>query len=490
MRFVIAMMKHETNTFSPVPTPLASFQQRGDIFGPQVLETFQGTNTPMAAFIDLAGKEGAEIVTPVAAEAWPSGPVHADAYREISEAICQAVAHGCDALFLDLHGAMVSQETDDGEGTLLRRIRHIAPNLPIAVALDLHANLTEEMIANCTAIAGYQTYPHVDTYEAGKKVGQIVIGALKGKLRPAMAWMSCPMVPHTLRMGTSEPPMGDLVAAARAEEKNALAVSVFGGFPLADISQAGLSVVAVTDGDRDRAEQICRQLSREAWRRREEFIYQAEPLAQSIARAARMIEGPILLIDHADNCASGGTQDTMAVVAEVIRQGVDNVAVGAIRDPEAVAAMIKAGVGNTITLPLGGKMDMPTIGRKGEPLEITGTVRVISDGRFVVRGPMYTGLTMNMGRTVVLDAGSLEFVVVEKNHEPFDLGIFRSVGIEPTAKRYLLLKSRIHYRAGFLPIARAVVECNGVGVTGSDYSQFQFNKLRRPIFPLDLNTEF
>ena len=152
--------------------------------------------------------------------------------------------------------------------------------------------------------------------------------------------------------------------------------------------------------------------------------------------------------------------------------------------------MIKAGVGNTITLPLGGKMDMPTIGRKGEPLEITGTVRVISDGRFVVRGPMYTGLTMNMGRTVVLDAGSLEFVVVEKNHEPFDLGIFRSVGIEPTAKRYLLLKSRIHYRAGFLPIARAVVECNGVGVTGSDYSQFQFIKLRRPIFPLDLNTEF
>jgi len=298
------------------------------------------------------------------------------------------------------------------------------------------------------------------------------------------------MIPHTLRMGTSEPPMSNLVAAARAEERNALAVSVFGGFPLADISQAGLSVVAVTDGDRDRAEQICRTMSREAWRLRKEFIYRGEPLLQSVNRAARTKEGPVLLIDHADNCASGGTQDTMAVVAEVIRQGLDNVAVGSIRDPEAVAAMIKAGVGNKITLPLGGKMDMPSIGRKGEPLELTGRVRVISDGRFVPRGPMLTGVAQDMGRTVVLDAGPLEFVVSEKNHEPFDLGIFRSVGIEPTAKRYLLLKSRIHYRAGFLPIAKTIVECNGVGVTGSDYTQFKFIKLRRPIFPLEQNTEF
>jgi microcystin degradation protein MlrC len=489
MRFVIGMMKHETNTFSPVPTPLASFQQEADIFEPRA-QAFQGTNTALAAFIDLARKEGAEIVTPVAASAWPSGPVDADAYRAISEAICRAVAKGCDALFLDLHGAMVSQETDDGEGTLLQRIRRIAPNLPIAVALDLHANITEEMVANCTAIAGYQTYPHVDMYETGKKAGQIIIEVLHRKVSPAMAWMSCPMIPHTLRMGTSEPPMSNLVAAARAEERNALAVSVFGGFPLADIAQAGLSVVAVTDGDRDRAEQICRTMSREAWRLRKEFIYRGEPLAQSVSRAVRTKEWPVLLIDHADNCASGGTQDTMAVVAEVIRQGLDNVAVGSIRDPEAVAAMIQAGVGKKITLPLGGKMDMPSIGRKGEPLEVTGRVRVISDGRFVPRGPMLTGVAQDMGRSVVLDAGPLEFVVSEKNHEPFDLGIFRSLGIEPTAKRYLLLKSRIHYRAGFLPIAKTIVECNGVGVTGSDYTQFKFIKLRRPIFPLEQNTEF
>jgi microcystin degradation protein MlrC len=283
--------------------------------------------------------------------------------------------------------------------------------------------------------------------------------------------------------------MGDLVAMARAaEEENALAVTVFGGFPLADFSDAGLSTVVVTNANRPLAEQLAARLADAAWERRHEFVYQAEPLAQSVARAQEFSEGPVLLIDHADNCASGGTQDTMAVVEEILRQGLEDVAVGAIRDPEAVARLIGIGVGNTARIPLGGKVDMPSIGKKGAPLEVAGKVRVISDGDFVVRGPMYTGVQMHMGKAVVFDTGKVQLLVIENNHEPFDLGMFRSVGIEPTAKRYLLLKSRLHYRAGFLPIAKHIVECNGTGVTSSDYSQFKFSKVRRPIFPLDPNT--
>jgi microcystin degradation protein MlrC len=487
MKFVIAMMKHETNTFSPVPTPFESFAQNAAHFGADAYNAFKGTNTPMAAFIDLAEKEGAEITTPIAAEAWPSGKVHADAYERITGAICDAVAKGCDAVLLDLHGAMVSELTDDGEGTLLERIRGLAPGVPIAVALDLHANVTEKMIVNSTVIAGYTTYPHVDMYDAGKRSGRMLIDMLKGGLKPTMAWANRPMLAHTLRMGTDEAPMGDLVARAKAiEGKDALAVTVFGGFPLADFQDAGLSVVSVTDDNPELAQEISQNLAQQAWQRRSEFVYDAEPLAASVARAAKLADGPILLIDHADNCASGGTQDTMAVVAEVMRQKLADVAVGAIRDPEAVQKMIASGVGSRVTIPLGGKMDMPSIGRKGEPLEVTGTVKVISNGEFVVQGPMYTGVKMNMGNTAVLDAGSIQFVVIENNHEPFDLGMFRSVGIEPTAKRYLLLKSRIHYRAGFKPIAKHIVECNGTGVTGSDYSQFKFEKVRRPIYPLDI----
>jgi microcystin degradation protein MlrC len=179
----------------------------------------------------------------------------------------------------------------------------------------------------------------------------------------------------------------------------------------------------------------------------------------------------------------------MAVVAEVMRQGLEDVAVAAICDPEAVERMAAAGVGARVTLPLGGKVDMPAIGRKGAPLTVTGVVRVLSNGEFTVRGPMYTGVRTFLGRTAVLDTGSLEIVVISRHHEPFDLGVLRSVGIEPTAKRFLLLKSRIHYRAGFLPIARHVVECAGEGVTSSDLGLFRFRKVRRPILPLDAGAE-
>ena len=490
MRFVIAMMKHETNTFSPVPTPFESFGNRGAYFGKEAYDAFKGTKTPMGAFIDLALEEKAEIVTPIAAEAFPSGPVHRDAYERITDTICQAVQQGCDALFLDLHGAMVSEVTQDGEGTLLERIGRIAPDLPIGVALDMHTNLTQKMVENCTVIAGYKTYPHVDMYETGVRAGKILIQTLKGEIRPAMAWGSRPMLPHTLRMGTHEPPMKDLIAMAKeSEREGTLAVTVFAGFPLADIHDAGLSVVVVTEADQEVARKICEKLLDAAWERRSDFVYRSEPLSESVTRAKQLTEGPILLIDHADNCASGGTQDTMAVLTEVIRQGLEDVAVAAIRDPEAVAQLIDAGVGARVTIKLGGKMDMPSIGRKGEPLEVSGVVRLISDGEFIIKGPMYTGVRAYMGRSVVLDTGNVQILVIEHNHEPWDLEVFRTVGIEPTTKRYLLLKSRLHYRAGFLPIARHIVECDGVGVTTSAYSQFTFEKVRRPIYPLDLEAQ-
>ena len=487
MRVVVAMMSHETNTFSPVPTPLSSFGPKGPYRGRAAAEAYRGTNTPMAAFLDIFDEAGAEIETPVAGNAHPSGPVAASAYREMSDLICQAVDRGCDALCLDLHGAMVAETTDDGEGTLLARLRAQRPDLPIAVALDLHANLTDEIIDNCTVLTGYRTYPHVDTYDTGARAGRILLAALRGEARPVMRWGHNPMLAHTLRMNTSVSPMKDLIdMALEAEQGGLLDVSAFGGFPMADIPRPGLSVVAVADGDGDAARETADRLLTQAWSDRADFVFHPEPLADSIARAKSLTEGPIILVDHADNCASGGTQDTMPVLAEALRQGLTDMAVFAIRDPAAVAHMIKAGVGSRVTLQLGGKVDMPAIGRRGEPLEVSGVVRAITDGEFLVTGPMSTGTRAHMGRTAVLDTGGVEIVVTELNHEPWDLGCFRSVGIEPTQRRYLLLKSRIHFRAGFEPIAKHIIECDGVGVTSSDYSLFNFTKLERPAYPLDL----
>ena len=489
LRAVVAMMEHETNTFSPVPTPLARFGTPEVPTGPEVYRQFKGTGTGIGAFLDVAEAEGMEIVTPIAGNAAPSGAVEKHAYDTLCDAIVEAVQAGCDVCFLDLHGAMVAETTPDGEGTLLARIRTLAPDLPIAVSLDLHANLTDEIVDNCTALVGYKTYPHIDMYEAGEHAGRIVVRALKGEIEPVMAWGMRPILAQTLRMGHDDRPMGPLLEMAReAERQGLLGASVFGGFPLADIWHAGLSVVTVADRDRAAAQTACEKLLAAAWEEREQFVFESEPLADTITRAKRAEEGPVILLDHADNSASGGTQDTVAVLREVLDQGLEDVAMFGLCDPQAVAEMERAGVGATLTLKLGGKVDMPTIGRKGEPLEITGKVRAITDGEFVITVPMGRGTITNMGRTAVFDTGRVQVVVCSLHTEPYDLGCFRSVGIEPTAKRYVILKSRIHYRAGFRAIAKQELACDGVGVTSSDNALFDFKAVRRPIYPLDPDT--
>jgi microcystin degradation protein MlrC len=293
-----------------------------------------------------------------------------------------------------------------------------------------------------------------------------------------------------MRQASDDHPNSKLQARCRAiEAEGALAASLFVGFPHADIANAGLSAVVVANGDPARANAWCDELLDMAWVEREAFVYRPEPLAQSLARAKAMSEGPVVLLDHYDNAASGGTMDSMTVLAGILREGFENVAVFAIHDPWAVAEMMRAGIGSEVTLPLGGKLDMPSIGLKGEPLAVSGTVKLISNGRFRNRGPMGRGVLMDMGPSVVFDTGKVEIVVISRHQEPNDAACFASVGIEAAEKRYLMLKSRVHWRAGFLPIAKAIVECAGTGVCTSDYGMLDFKHVRRPIFPLDrLNT--
>jgi microcystin degradation protein MlrC len=273
--------------------------------------------------------------------------------------------------------------------------------------------------------------------------------------------------------------------------EGALAASLFTGFPHADITNAGLSAVVVTDGDRKLAEDLRDELLDRAWVEREAFLYQIEPLQQSVARAKAMPppdagEGPIVLLDHYDNCASGGTMDTTVVLGEILRQGLEGVAAFAIYDPEAVRQAIAAGIGAELTLPIGGKIKMPAIPAESPPLTVTGMVKTISSGRYCNRGPMARGVQMDMGPAVVLDTGPVEIVLISRHVEPSDLNCLSSLGIDPSQKRYVMLKSRIHWRAGLGSMAKAVVDCAGVGVCTSDYGQLEFKKVRRPIYPLDL----
>ena len=494
MRLLIAMMKHETNTFSPVPTPLARFGNGpGPLYGDAAIRAYRGTGTGLGAYLDLAAREGAEIALPIAAGASPSGPVEDAAYKHITDTICEAAARGgFDGIMLDLHGAMVTENLEDGEGEFLKRLRAIDPVTPIAVSLDMHANLYDAMIANATVVTGYRTYPHIDTYETAKLAGEILLRAMRGEVNPVMTWRNEPMLPHVMRQGTDDHPNKELqnrCAAMSAE--GALAASLFTGFPHADITNAGLSAVVVTDGDRKLAEELRDELLGRAWVEREAIVYKLEPLQQSVARAKAMPsaqpgEGPIVLLDHYDNCASGGTMDTTVVLAEILRQGLEDVAAFAIYDPSAVQQAIAAGIGAAVTLSIGGKIKMPAIPDESPPLTVIGIVKTISNGRYKNRGPMARGAAMDMGPAVVLDTGAAEIVLISRHVEPSDLNCLSSLGIDPLQKRYMMLKSRIHWRAGLGPMAKAVVECAGIGVCTSDYGQLKFDKVRRPIYPLDL----
>jgi microcystin degradation protein MlrC len=489
MRVVIAMMKHETNTFSPVPTPIERFA-RGFPLPPRgrdAYDAFKGTGTALGAFIDLAERENWDIVIPIAAQAAPSAPVQDAAYTEMTNAICDEIVKGCDAIMLDLHGAMVTESLEDGEGALLARIRAIAPDTPVAVALDMHTNLYPAITDNVTTLAGYQTYPHIDNYETGVRAGEALIKSIKGEATPTIAWGHRPMLPHVMRQGTGDFPNAELQTRAHdMEQGEAMIATLFTGFPHADIHNAGLSVVVVTDGDPDAAQRLCDELLDSAWDDRAAWVYQIEPLEESMARAKKVTDGPVVLLDHYDNSASGGTMDTMTVLGAILDAGLDDVAAFAICDPEAVATLIDAGVGATVTLPLGGKTDMPSINKTGEPREVTGRVKLISDGLYRNQGPASTGMLMDMGPTVVFDTGKVEIVVVSRQQEPNDKNCLLSLGIDPTRKKYLMLKSRIHYRAGYGDIAKEVIECAGTGVCTSDYSQLTFKNVRRPIYPLDL----
>jgi microcystin degradation protein MlrC len=489
MRLVIAQMKHETNTFSPVPTPLERFARAGTrpLEGPAVRDAFKNTGSAIGAFIDLAEKAGAQVAYPVAGNAAPSAPVENDAYEAMAARIVEAVAAGCDAVLLDLHGAMVTRAHDDGEGELLGRIRKVAPGIPIGVALDMHTNLFPAMVQHATVIAGYQTYPHVDMYETGMRAGRPILKMLEGKGRAEMAWGTRPMLPHVMRQSSLDQPNKDIQARAKEMERRgeALCATFFVGFPHADIPYAGSSAVVVTDGDARKARRLCDELLDMAWSAREEFVYRIEPLEKSILKAKQLRGGPVVLLDHYDNCASGGTMDTMAVLGALLDAGLEDAAAFAVCDPRAVDQMKRAGVGARVTLPLGGKTDMPALALKGKPRSITGNVRRIVNGIYRNEGPMARGEVADMGPSAVLDTGKVEIAVISRHVEPHDIASFRTLGIEPARKRYVLLKSRVHWRAGLGDLARAVIECAGEGVCTSDYSQLRFNRVRRPVYPLD-----
>ena len=491
MRLFLAMMSHETNTFSNVPTDRAQFEARDLRYGGEIVEAYRGTGTCLGGMIGAAERLGATLVPSVAAAASPAGRVTRDIYQHVKDRMLADLASAgrLEGVLLDLHGAMVPEGLDDGEGDLIAAVRAaVGPKVPIAVTLDFHGNLTRAMVEGADLLHGYKTYPHVDMAERGVEAAERLAEIIAGRLTPTAAFRKPPLLPPLGNQGTARGPMRRLYDLADEMERDprVITVSVFAGFPYADIPEAGLGVYVATREDPALAESLAEQLARTAWDHRHEFVHAALPVKDAVAAALAAEGRPIVLADMADNTGGGAAGDGTEILRELLRVGARRAVVACLWDPRAVAACAQAGVGQRITLDVGGKVD----DRHGAPLTVSGVVRVLSDGRFVHKGPMMRGLPGRLGPTAVLDVDDVKVILISHRWQTLDPEMIRFVGIDPLEEKIVVVKSTIHYRAAFEPIARQIVEVDAPGLSSSNLGRFRFERVRRPIFPLDPDTAY
>jgi microcystin degradation protein MlrC len=488
VRIFVAMVSHETNTFSTIPTDRAQFEARDLRYGGEIVEAYRGTGTCLGGMIDVAVQRGLTLVPSVAASASPAGRVTKDIYEDLKGRLLDDLvkAGPPQGVLLDLHGAMVPEGLEDGEGDLLAAVRSVVgPTLPVVVTLDFHANVTRAMARHATLLHGYKTYPHIDMAERGQEAAARLIDVTEGRLRPTVALRQPPLLPPIAGQLTARGPMRRLYdLAGRLERRpGVISISVFAGFPLADVHDAGLSVYVATHADQALADECADRLAQTAWEHRREFIHHALPVREAVATALTLsgTGGPVVLADIADNTGGGAAGDTTEILREVLRVGARGTTVACLWDPEAVQACLGAGVGARLTLSVGGKID-PS---HGAPVAVTGRVRTLSDGRFVHHGPMFRGLEGRLGPTAVVDVDGVKIIVISHRWQTLDPEMIRFVGIDPRGERLLVVKSTIHYRAAFEPIAHAIVEVDAPGLSSSNLARFAFTRVRRPIFPLD-----
>jgi microcystin degradation protein MlrC len=485
------MLSHETNTFSNVPTDRAQFEARDLRYGGEIVETYRGTGTCLGGMIAAAERLGITLLPSVAASASPAGLVTRDIYEHVKQRMLADLkaAGRVDGVLLDLHGAMVPEGLDDGEGDIIAAVRQaVGPDVPIAVTLDFHGNLGKDMIAGADLLHGYKTYPHVDMAERGAEAAERLVQVIDRRIKPTAAWRKPPLMPPLGRQGTARGPMRRLYDLAGEMEKDpkVVSISLFAGFPYADIPDAGLGIYVVTDGDQALAERLADRLARVAWEHRHEFIHTALPVKEAVAKALAAEGRPIVLADMADNTGGGAAGDGTEILRELLRLGARSTTVACIWDAAAVQECVKAGVGARVTLDVGGKVD----DRHGAPVRVTGTVRTLSDGRFIHRGPMMHGLPGRLGATAVLDVNDVKVILITYRWQTLDPEMIRFVGIDPLMEKVLVVKSTIHYRAAFEPIAKEIIEVDAPGLSSSNLARFSYRRIRRPIFPLDPDTVY
>ena len=479
----IGGIMHESNTFSDTRTDYGAFSQT---FARYLINAWEETHHEMAGFIQGATQYDYTAHPTLMASATPAGPVTDDAFDRLTDMLIQHLKSipKYDGLLLALHGALVAESYPDGDGEILRRLREaLGRDLPIVVTLDQHANVSEQMVAESTALVIYKTTPHIDQRQRGLQAAELMMRILRDEVTPAQALAKPPMLLNILYHNTSVPPMVPILTAAKQLEMrtDVLAASVAVGYPYADVYEAGPAFVVTTDDNPKLAQTEADRLSDMLWRVREELTLDLPDAAQAVEQAVASDEHPVIFVEMGDNIGGGSPGDSTFVLAELRQQGTSGFVV-ILCDPEGVQTCVQAGIGADVALDVGAKAD----NLHGSPVSIQGKVRLIHDGRYEETEPRHGGQRHhNQGLTAVIVVGDSLVVLTSRRQTPFSLHQLLSLGINPTEMRMIVVKAAVAFRAAYEPIAGRIIEVDTPGLTAVNPLHFEYHNIRRPLFPLD-----
>ncbi len=492
MRVSVGGLMQETNSFSPVGTVLADFEAEYLLRGNEIPEYFAGTNTEIAGFLSACESAGAQTVPLFAAAANSGGNVTADTFATLSGellgSLSQATAEApLDVLLLALHGSMCVDGEHDPEGALLDSCRSIVgPKCVIGASLDLHANVTERMVRAADVLVGYRTYPHVDQASTAQRAANAAMAAVAGP-RVRTVLQKLPLIVPAEHMQTTDGPMNELRTQADSLETEGLAaaVSVFGVQPWLDFPGVGCGVTVVGD-DEAAARGHARRLAGEFWRRRDRFAVELVDIERAVRAALETDGGPVVLVDSADCPSSGAPGDSAAVLAALLGHAGTDADLGGqclmtVVDAETAAAAHGAGVGGRIDAIVGGKLDPA----RSKGVRFASRVERVTDGKFVRRGPAFTGLPLEAGPTAVLARGSIRVLVTSRPVPTSDPELFRSARLEPAHAKIVSIKSPTLFRAAYDRFSRRIIYVDTPGAASANLRQFPWKKISRPIYPLD-----
>ena len=493
-RISVGGFLHETNTFQQQKTTYADFAEAGDraplTRGADVLERFTGLNTSIAGALEVLKPTGATLLPLPWTSATPSGYVTEDAFERIAAMFIEDLraALPLDAIFLSLHGAMVTEHLEDPEGELLARIRAlVGPRIPIVASLDLHSNTTRRMFDLTEAMVAYTTYPHVDMAETGAKAARVLVNISERGKKPEKAYRQLPyLIPLTWQCSTLEPSRSIYAAAAKLIDARVASTNFTPGFPASDIHDCGAAVFTY-GSDAESTQGATESIYRMVMEAEPDYagrLYSPDEAVLEAMRRSQSASRPLLLADTQDNPGAGGSADTVGLLEALLRHRAERAVLGVLHDPEAARAAHGVGPGKAVTVGVGAKS-----GGWGEkPVVESWAVERVGDGRMTCHGPMMTNWKLALGPMALLRSGGVSVVVSTKKVQAMDQEPFRHLGVEPRAERIVALKSSVHFRAHFEPIAEDVLVVESPGAMIVDPVKLPFTRLRpgvrmRPLGP-------